>query len=224
MLLWLANCYFTHDSSGFPVLLPFFDAPSKSTAPCSHPKRLRKPGPKGPSAELIHAVWSNVIPTGAVRESPNRSPWRSTSKSTKTCFEGFSPITACRTGLRWSLLADFPGPHERQALEYWSIQVRVGHFAVPLGLGRHGSIHAPHHWVRRPCGKGRWCRTLSDVQPRHSRATLDAEVPQLRQRSTLSVPPVASPKRQLPRPRGLPKYADVSHHICLPEPRPVCRL
>ena len=25
---WLANCYFTHDSSGFPVLLPFFDAPS----------------------------------------------------------------------------------------------------------------------------------------------------------------------------------------------------
>ena len=27
-MLWLANCYFTHDSSGFPVLLPFFDAPS----------------------------------------------------------------------------------------------------------------------------------------------------------------------------------------------------
>ena len=25
--LWLANCYFAHDSSGFPVLLPFFDAP-----------------------------------------------------------------------------------------------------------------------------------------------------------------------------------------------------
>src|SRR6266480_641737 len=26
--VWLANCYFTHDSSGFPALLPFFDAPS----------------------------------------------------------------------------------------------------------------------------------------------------------------------------------------------------
>ena len=26
--LWLANCYFGHDSSEFPVLLPFFDAPS----------------------------------------------------------------------------------------------------------------------------------------------------------------------------------------------------
>jgi len=26
----------------------------------------------------------------------------------------------------------------------------------------------------------RWCRTLSDVQPRHSRATPDAQLPQLR--------------------------------------------
>src|SRR4029077_9555146 len=33
---------------------------------------------------------------------------------------------------------------------------------------------------------------LSDVQPRHSRATLDAEVHQLRQRSTLQIPSVAS--------------------------------
>src|SRR6266513_6017498 len=53
-------------------------------------------------------------------------------------------------------------------------------------------MHAPDHWVRRPCGKGRWCRTLSDVQPRHSRTTLDADLPQFRQRSTLSVSPMAS--------------------------------
>src|SRR2546427_12177388 len=33
-MLWLANCYFTHDSSGFPVLLPFFDAPFGGS---SHP-------------------------------------------------------------------------------------------------------------------------------------------------------------------------------------------
>jgi hypothetical protein len=56
----------------------------------------------------------------------------------------------------------------------------------------HGSIHAPDHWLRRPCRHGRWCRTLSDVQPRHSWATRDAELPQLRQRSALSVPPMAS--------------------------------
>src|SRR5437762_4319802 len=29
--VWLANCYFAHDSSGFPVLLPFFDAPSRGS-------------------------------------------------------------------------------------------------------------------------------------------------------------------------------------------------
>src|SRR5205807_2019580 len=64
--------------------------------------------------------------------------------------------------------------------------------ADPLGPGRHGSIYAPDHWVRRPCGRRRWCHPLSDVQPCHSRATLDVEVSELRQRSTLSVPPMAS--------------------------------
>ena len=73
-----------------------------------------------------------------------------------------------------------------------SVQVRVGNAADPLGPGRHGSIYAPDHWVRRPCGRRRWCHPLSDVQPCHSRATLDVEVSELRQRSTLSVPPMAS--------------------------------
>src|SRR5256884_5404268 len=53
---------------------------------------------------------------------------------------------------------------------------QVGNVADPLGPRGHGSVHAPDHWVRRACGHGRWCRTLSDVQPRHSRAPLLAEV------------------------------------------------
>src|SRR5438874_4570196 len=36
------------------------------------------------------------------------------------------------------------------------------------------------HWVRSLCRSRRWCRSLSDVQPRHSMATLGAEVPRLR--------------------------------------------
>jgi hypothetical protein len=62
------------------------------------PNGRRKPGTKGPSAELIHAVvdMKQRIPAGAVPESPSRSPWRSTFKSTKTLFGGFSPITAGR--------------------------------------------------------------------------------------------------------------------------------
>ena len=78
------------------TLLAFHKAMSKRKyRTLFSPNRLRKPGPKGPSAELIHAIveMRQRIPTGAVRESHNRSPWRSTSKSTKTWFEGFSPIT-----------------------------------------------------------------------------------------------------------------------------------
>jgi len=62
------------------------------------PNLRRKPGPKGPSPELIHAVveMKQRNPNWAVRESHNTSPCRSTSKSTKTWFEGFSSITTGR--------------------------------------------------------------------------------------------------------------------------------
>src|SRR5258708_4665891 len=160
------------------------------------PKGRGKPGPKGPSAELIHAVmemkqrnphWGcpRIAQQIALVSVPHPNRQRHGSKD--SCQ---SPSPGA--GLRWSLLADFPGPHEGQPLEYGFVQVRVGHVANPLGPGGHGSIHAPDHWLRRPCRNGRWCRTLSDVQPRHSMAMLDAEVPQLRQRSALSVPPMAS--------------------------------
>jgi hypothetical protein len=70
-------------------------------------------------------------------------------------------------------LVDFPWAHERQPLEHGSVPVRIGYDADPLGPCGHGSIHTPDHWLRRPCGKDRWCRTLSD----DSRASLVAEVP-----------------------------------------------
>ena len=73
-------------------------------------------------------------------------------------------------------MAHVPGPHERQPVEHGSVPVRVGNVAVALGPGSHGSIYPPDHWLRRPCGIRRWCRPLSDVQPCHSRATLDVEV------------------------------------------------
>jgi hypothetical protein len=62
------------------------------------PNRRRQPGPKGSSVELIHAVveMKQRNPTGAVRELHNRSPWRSTSKSTKTWFAGCSPVSTGR--------------------------------------------------------------------------------------------------------------------------------
>ena len=65
----------------------------------------RKPGPKGPSAELVHAIveMKQRHPRWVVRESLNRSPWPSTLQSTKTWFEGFSPITTGRDRARAGL-------------------------------------------------------------------------------------------------------------------------
>jgi hypothetical protein len=77
--------------------------------------------------------------------------------------------------VRWIILGLRRGPLRRDKLG-------VGNAADPLGPGRHGSIHAPGHWFRHPCGIRRWCRPLSNVQPCHSKATLDVEVPELRQR------------------------------------------
>jgi hypothetical protein len=182
----LANCYFAHNSSGFPALLPCFDAPSggsfhpfpcypgrvtrtwrrpfpscgvtspqaptpdraslpatiaqsalvdlilagllallvrptrllrsaivlkPSTLLALHkamserkyrmlfsPKRRRKPGRKGPSAELIQVVveMKQRSPTWGCPRIAQQWPWRSTFKSTKTWFAGFLPITTCR--------------------------------------------------------------------------------------------------------------------------------
>ena len=80
------------------------------------------------------------------------------------------PSLPTGTGLGWSILADLHWTPERQPLESRSVPVRIGHVADPLGPGRHGSIYPPDHWVRRPCRNRRWCRTLPDVQPRHSGA------------------------------------------------------
>ncbi len=60
--------------------------------------RRRKPGPKGASTDLIHAVveMKQRNPNWGCPRIAHRSPWRSTSQSTKTWFAGFSLITTGR--------------------------------------------------------------------------------------------------------------------------------
>jgi hypothetical protein len=74
-----------------------------------HPRRLN--GTLGTShssapfrnrSEAFDTAWRSQsleqakVPRAVLSESPNRSPWRSTSKSTRTWFEGFSAITTRR--------------------------------------------------------------------------------------------------------------------------------
>jgi hypothetical protein len=104
------------------------------------PNRHRKPGPKGPSAELVHAVVEMKQRNPNWGLSANRTTDRLGVPHPTRQRRGSQdsrPSLPARTGLRWSRLADFPGPHERQPLEHGSIQVRVGHVADPLGPGGH---------------------------------------------------------------------------------------
>ena len=59
------------------------------------PQGRRKPGPKGPTKELMDSRFvqtSSAIPPGAARELLSRLPGLSTSPSIKTWFGGFSPV------------------------------------------------------------------------------------------------------------------------------------
>src|SRR6185436_1377971 len=71
------------------------------------PKRGRKPGPKGPSRELIEAIVQTKQhnPTWGCPRIAQSLPWLSTCKSIRTLFEGFSPTTIGRD----KALLDPPG-------------------------------------------------------------------------------------------------------------------
>ena len=148
------------------------------------PNRRRKPGPKGPSAELIDAVV----------EMKQRNPNWGCPRIAQQIALAFQ-IQIDRDMVRRILAQryrpgqDSGGPSWLTFLghmkdSFWSIDLfrcESATLRTHWVLVCHGSIHAPNHWVRRPCGDARWCRAVSDVQPRHSRAALDAELPQLRQ-------------------------------------------
>jgi hypothetical protein len=158
------------------------------------PDRRQQSGPKGPSAELIRAVV----------EMKQRNPnWGCPRIAQQMALAFHIPID--KDVVRRILARHYSpgqnpdGPswltflgHMKDSL--WSIDLFRCESAT---LRTHWVLvvmdqYSPDYWIRRPCRDGRWWRTLSDVQPRHSGPTRDAKVPKLRQRSALSVPPMAS--------------------------------
>ena len=63
--MWLANCYFSQDSSGFPVLLPFFDAQSGRSFRPFH----RRPG-------SVARSWQRPFPSRGVASPQTPTPDR----------------------------------------------------------------------------------------------------------------------------------------------------
>lgn len=104
-------------------------------------RRRGRPGPRGPSVDLITAICSAPCPRALLS------------------------TAAVRVG--WSFVADVSGAHERQPVERRPVPLPVHSAAQLLGHGCDGCIFAPHHRIRCRRRVGRRCFGLPDVQCRH---------------------------------------------------------
>src|SRR5215469_4639820 len=87
--LWLANCYFAHNSLRFPALLPFFNA---SSGRPFHP--LGASNPSAPSCNRIEALDTASlsqsheqakIPHAVLIEAPPEARPERTERTTRSC-------------------------------------------------------------------------------------------------------------------------------------------
>src|SRR5437773_12535362 len=130
-------------------------------------QQRRRSGPRGPRRELIDAV---------VQMKQRNPTWGCPRIAQQIALAFAIPIDKDvvrrilarhyrpEPGLRGAILADLHWSAQGQPLECGSVPMRIGHVADSLDAGRHGSIHAPHLGVRRPCRSRRWCCSLSDVE------------------------------------------------------------
>src|SRR5436189_5406046 len=129
-------------------------------------QQRRRPGPRGPRRELIDAV---------VQMKQRNPTWGCPRIAQQIALAFAIPIdkdVVRRILARHyrpepasggPILADLHWSAQGQPLECRSVPMRIGHVADSLDPGRHGSTHAPHPGVRRPCRKRRRGRSLSDV-------------------------------------------------------------
>ena len=133
--------------------------------------RLRKPGPKGPTSELI----------AAIVEMKQRNPKFGYLKIAQQISHAFGldidkdvvrRVLAKHyrpgdCGSQWPLLADIDRPDQGQPLEPGSVPLRIDPAAQSLGHGGDGRIRAPARRLqRRACVHRRRIR-LPDVQSCH---------------------------------------------------------
>ena len=161
----------------------------------------RKPGPKGPSAELIAAIVEmkrRNPQVSAACASPSRSLMPSASRSTKMSCAACSRSTIDQaTPDPWPVLADVHRARQGQPLERGPVPLRIDPPAQSLGDVGHGRVHPPHHRLRRRTRQHRRRLGMPDVQSRHRRPA-PTETRQHRPRPAVSLSPLA---RQPARPR-----------------------
>ena len=145
--------------------------------------RRRKPGPKGPSVDLIHAVV----------EMKQRNPNCGCPRIAQQIALAFH-IPINKDVVRRILAHHYRPGHDSDGPSWLTFLGHMKDSLWSMDLFQCESATLRTHWVlvvmdqytRRAigfgaqCRHGRWCRTLSHVQTRHPMATPDAELPQLR--------------------------------------------
>lgn len=130
------------------------------------PKSRGRPGPRGPSAELV----------AAIVEMKRRNPRWGCPRIAQQIALAFGveidkdvvrrgPCPALPARIRrWRpLLALLPRPNEGQSVVRGSLSLRVTHPAQPLGAARHGPVHTAHRRLRRACRRSRRRGGMPDV-------------------------------------------------------------
>jgi hypothetical protein len=153
-----------------------------------------KPGPKGPSAELIRAVM----------EMKQRNPSWGCPRIAQQIALAFG-ILINKDVVRRILaghyrpnpfrgrtfLAHILGAYEGQPLEHRSLSMRISRAKDLLGAGCHGSVHKADCWIRNSCRNRERLGRLSHVQSGKSR-TAPSKVFKLRSRSLIPISSMAS--------------------------------
>jgi putative transposase len=145
------------------------------------PKQKVKPGPKGPTADLIQAVveMKQRNPTWGcprIAEQINLAFGTSINKDVvRRILALHYPPTPTEGGPSW---LTFIGSYEGQLVEPRPVSMRINCFTNLLGAGRDGSIHAADRRLWHSRWHRRWSGPMPDVQSGYSR-TKDAQIPQL---------------------------------------------
>lgn len=114
-----------------------------------------KPGPKGPTPELIKAIVS------IKQRSPRFGcPKISQMWFTPPCGNTTNPAQA----IVMPLLVILHKPHERQPVERGFLQMQIHHSPIPLGIDLHRSIASPHHRLWNSKWIWRWTDGMPNVQ------------------------------------------------------------
>jgi putative transposase len=127
--------------------------------------RRTKPGPKGPSPELVRAI------VGMKQHNPRFGCRRIAMQITDVFGIDIDKDLVRRVldnhyrprhnggGPSWLTFR----PYKKQPVVHGPISLRVDSNEKPLGAGGNGPIYASHYWLRRACRRRRWHRPVPHV-------------------------------------------------------------